>query len=89
LLLGCHAEDTAGVSFNDLSGLQDRMPTLWQDRNGLQRFRCPECSKTYAEERQMSLGAMHDCSYGKGCSRSPLSLEGSSVGKVERITELH
>lgn len=57
-------------------------------RNGLQRFRCPECGRTYTEEHEKPLGSM-TVPMGKAVLALRLLLEGSSVRTVERITDLH
>jgi len=57
-------------------------------RNGLQRFRCPECGKTYAEEHEKPLGSM-TVPMEKAVLALKLLIEGSSVRTVERITDLH
>ncbi len=57
-------------------------------RNGLQRFRCPECGKTYTEEHQKPLGSM-TVPMEKAVLALKLLIEGSSVRTVERITDLH
>lgn len=57
-------------------------------RNGLLRFRCPDCGKTYTEEHDKPLGAM-TVPTEKAVIALKLLLEGSSVRSIERITELH
>ena len=57
-------------------------------RNGLQRFRCPDCGKTYTEEHATPLGTM-TVPMEKAIIALKLLLEGASVRSIERITELH
>jgi transposase-like protein/IS1 family transposase len=57
-------------------------------RNGLRRFRCPECGKTYTEEHEKPLGSM-TVPMEKAVLALKLLIEGSSIRTVERITELH
>lgn len=57
-------------------------------RNGLQRFRCADCCKTYTEAHAKPLGEM-TVPMEKAILALKLLLEGASVRSVERITELH
>lgn len=57
-------------------------------RNGLQRFRCPDCGKTYTEAHERPLGDML-IPMDKAVLALQLLLEGSSVRTTERITGLH
>jgi len=57
-------------------------------RNGLQRFRCNQCHKTYTEDHQRPLDEMR-LPFDKACSILQLLLEGMSVRSVERITGVH
>ncbi len=57
-------------------------------RNGLQRFRCPTCGKTYTEDHAKPLGAM-TIPMEKAVLVLKLLLEGTSARSVERITEVH
>ena len=57
-------------------------------RNGLQRFRCPGCKKTYTEQHERPLGEM-TVPMDKATLAIKLLLEGTSVRAAERITELH
>jgi transposase-like protein/IS1 family transposase len=56
-------------------------------RNGLQRFRCPQCGKTLTEEHTRPLDDMR-LPTDKAVSILKLLLEGMSVRSVERITEV-
>jgi transposase-like protein/IS1 family transposase len=57
-------------------------------RNGLRRFRCGSCGKTYTEAHAKPLGEM-TVPMEKAVMALKLLLEGSSVRSVERITDLH
>src|SRR5271157_5428855 len=57
-------------------------------RNGLQRFRCPRCSKTYTEDHERLFAPM-TVPEDKALLAIQLLVEGTSVRTVERITQLH
>ena len=57
-------------------------------RNGLQRFRCKQCRKTFTEDHANPLGGMY-LPPEKATSILQLLLEGMSVRSVERITGVH
>jgi transposase-like protein/IS1 family transposase len=57
-------------------------------RNGLQRFRCPICHKTYTEEHERLFAPM-TVPEDKALLAIQLLIEGTSVRTVERITQLH
>jgi transposase-like protein/IS1 family transposase len=57
-------------------------------RNGLRRFRCGQCGKTYTEPHEKPLGEM-TVPMDKAMLALKMLLEGSSVRSVERTTELH
>jgi transposase-like protein/IS1 family transposase len=57
-------------------------------RNGLQRFRCKQCSKTYTEDHEQPLDAMR-LPLDKAESVLQLLLEGMSIRSAERITGVH
>jgi transposase-like protein/IS1 family transposase len=57
-------------------------------RNGLQRFRCNQCSKTFTEDHDRPLDEMR-LSLEKAVSILQLLLEGMSVRSVERVTGVH
>jgi transposase-like protein/IS1 family transposase len=57
-------------------------------RNGLQRFRCSQCSKTYTEDHQRPLDEMR-LPVDRAVSILQLLLEGMSVRSVERVTNVH
>lgn len=56
-----------------------------KDRNGLQRFRCPSCKKTFLEPHQRPLGEMR-LSLEKAVSVIQHLVEGCSIRTTERIT---
>src|SRR5450432_2291173 len=57
-------------------------------RNGLRRFRCADCGKTYTEAHAKPLGTM-TIPQDKAILALQLLLEGTSVRSAERITGLH
>ncbi len=57
-------------------------------RNGLQRFRCPRCGKTYTEEHERLFPPM-TVPEDKALLAIQLLIEGTSIRTVERITQLH
>src|SRR5271157_3853290 len=57
-------------------------------RNGLQRFRCPRCGKTYTEEHERLFAPM-TVPEDKALIAIQLLIEGTSVRTVERVTQLH
>jgi len=57
-------------------------------RNGLQRFRCRQCSKTFTEPHENALDGMYT-SVDQAEMILKLLLEGNSVSSVERITGIH
>ncbi len=54
-------------------------------RNGLRRFRCPKCGKTYTEPHEKPLGSM-TVPMDKALLALQLLIEGTSVRSTERIT---
>jgi len=56
-------------------------------RNGLRRFRCPSCKKTYTEAHARVLDTMY-IPHDKAVLALRLLLEGNSIRSTERITEL-
>jgi transposase-like protein/IS1 family transposase len=56
-------------------------------RNGLSRFRCPNCKKTYTEAHSRVLDSMY-IPQDKAVLALKLLLEGNSIRSTERITEL-
>ena len=56
-------------------------------RNGLRRFRCPKCRKTFTEPHERTLGTMY-IPQDKALLAVQLLLEGNSIRSTERITGL-
>ncbi|HTV83083.1 MAG TPA: IS1 family transposase [Acidobacteriaceae bacterium] len=54
-------------------------------RNGLRRFRCPGCKRTYTERHERTLGTMY-VSQDRAVMALQLLLEGNSIRSTERIT---
>jgi transposase-like protein len=54
-------------------------------RNGLRRFRCPECGKTFTEPHSKPLGTM-TVPMDKALMALQLLLEGNSIRSAERVT---
>lgn len=57
-------------------------------RNGLQRFRCRQCRKTFTEPAEKPLEGMY-LPLDKAEMVLKLLLEGNSVSSVERVTDVH
>jgi len=57
-------------------------------RNGLQRYRCAQCKKTFTEAHERPFDAMYTPA-DKGLLALQLLLEGNSIRSAERITGLH
>jgi len=57
-------------------------------RNGLQRFRCSQCRKTFTEDRQKPLDEMR-IPLAKATMILKLLVEGTSVRSIERVTQVH
>ena len=57
-------------------------------RNGLQRFRCNQCQKTYTEDHERPLDEMR-LPLNQAVSILQLLLEGMSIRSVERVTGVH
>jgi transposase-like protein/IS1 family transposase len=56
-------------------------------RNGLRRFRCAKCRKTYTESHERTLGTMY-VPQDRAVLALQLLLEGNSIRSTERITNL-
>ena len=56
-------------------------------RNGLRRFRCPQCRKTYTEAHSRVLDTMY-ISQDRAVLALQLLLEGNSIRSTERITSM-
>jgi transposase-like protein/IS1 family transposase len=57
-------------------------------RNGLRRFRCPNCKRTYTEPHTKTLDAMN-IPWDKALLAVRMLLEGNSIRSTERISELN
>jgi transposase-like protein/IS1 family transposase len=57
-------------------------------RNGLQRFRCSQCRKTFTESHQRPLDEMR-IPLDKATMILKLLVEGTSVRSIERVTQVH
>jgi transposase-like protein/IS1 family transposase len=57
-------------------------------RNGLQRFRCSQCRKTFTEDHAQPLGEMR-LPMDKATSILQLFVEGMSVRSIERVSQVH
>ena len=57
-------------------------------RNGLQRFRCKQCNRTYTEDHERPLDAMRT-PLDRALNALQLLLEGMSVRSVERVTGIY
>ena len=57
-------------------------------RNGLRRFRCPKCKRTYTEPHTKTLDAMN-IPWDKALLAIQLLLEGNSIRSTERISGLN
>ncbi len=67
---------------------ETRCKRFGKHRNGLQRYRCNHCRKTYTEEHERPLGAM-TVPLEKATLALQLLIEGTSIRSAERITGLH
>lgn len=61
---------------------------LGKHRNGLQRFRCSQCRKTFTEDHAQPLDTMR-LPMDKATAILKLMVEGMSVRSIERITGVH
>jgi IS1 family transposase/transposase-like protein len=67
---------------------QTRCKKAGKHRNGLQRFRCKQCNKTFTEDHAQLFGNMYTGLY-EGARAIELLCEGCTVGTVERLTGLN
>lgn len=67
---------------------QSQCKRFGKHRNGLQRFRCNQCQKTYTEDHQRPLDEMR-LPLQQAVSILQLLLEGMSIRSAERITGVH
>ena len=65
-----------------------RCKKFGRHRNGLQRFRCKQCRKTFTEDHATPLGGMYT-PLDKAAKAIELLVEGCSVSTVERFTGIH
>lgn len=65
-----------------------RCKKFGKHRNGLQRYRCNQCHKTFTEDHATPLGSMYT-SVEKASKAIELLCEGCSISTAERITGLH
>src|SRR5216117_3129586 len=64
-----------------------RCQRFGKHRNGLRRFRCPRCKRTYTEAHRLTLGEMYVPEY-KMLLALQLLLEGNSIRSTMKITGL-
>src|SRR5579863_2519463 len=65
-----------------------RCASFGTHRNGLRRFRCVKCGRTFTEPHTKPLGAM-TVSPEKAVLALRMLLEGSSVRSIERTIDIH
>jgi transposase-like protein/IS1 family transposase len=65
-----------------------RCASFGKHRNGLRRFRCGQCGKTYTEAHSNPLGSM-TVPMEKAVLALRMLLEGASIRSVERTVEIH
>ena len=65
-----------------------RCKKFGKHRNGLQRFRCKQCRKTFTEDHATPLGGMHT-HLEDATKVIELLTEGCSVRYAERLTGIH
>ena len=89
LLYYCkHDERNKTRPDNDLRGLHIECQRFGKHRNGLRRFRCPKCKRTYTEAHAKTLDAMN-IPWDKALLAVQLLLEGNSIRSTERISGLN
>jgi len=71
----------------DCTNCSVRCQRFGKHRNGLRRFRCPQCLRTYTEPHTLTLGEMY-ITEEKAILALQLLLEGNSIRSTERITGL-
>jgi len=64
-----------------------RFQRFGKHRNGLRRFRCPKCKKTFTETHEQTLGDMYIAPE-RATLALKLLLEGNSLASISRITDL-
>ena len=65
-----------------------RCQSFGKHRNGLRRYRCADCRKTYTQEHARPLGGM-TVPMEKAVACLQLMVEGCSIRTIERITGIH
>src|SRR5579863_6065211 len=73
---------------NDVPQLPVTRRKFGKHRNGLQRFRCDQCRKTFTEDHATPLDSMR-LPMDKAAAILKLMVEGMSVRSIERITGVH
>jgi transposase-like protein len=58
-------------------------------RDGLQRYRCPQCGKTYSDGKQFGVFGHKQIDEQKGLLALQLLLEGTSIRSAQRISGVH
>jgi transposase-like protein len=61
--------------------------SIGKHRNGLRRFRCPNCRRSYTEPHRRTLDSMY-IRQDRACLALQLLLEGNSLRSTQRITGL-
>jgi transposase-like protein/IS1 family transposase len=79
--------DTQTAKTMTCEACQARCHRIGRHRNGLLRFRCPLCKKTYTEAHERTLGTMY-IPQERATLALRLLLEGNSIRSTERITNL-
>src|SRR5437764_1452358 len=67
---------------------QSQCQKFGKDRRGHQRYRCPQCSKTFTEPHNGHLVGMY-LPTEKATFILKLLVEGVSVRSIERLTDVH
>jgi transposase-like protein/IS1 family transposase len=80
-------DETLGATMS-CQDCQSDCQRFGKHRNGLRRFRCPKCGKTYTEPHEKPLGSM-TVPMDKALLALQLLIEGTSVRSTERITGIH
>jgi transposase-like protein len=75
-------DHTESVTCGDCASLCHR---FGKHRNGLQRFRCPQCKRTFTEAHRLTLGEMY-VSEEKALLALQMLIEGNSIRSTQRIT---
>src|SRR6185503_9760497 len=65
-----------------------RCASFGKHRNGLRRFRCGKCGKTYTEAHDKPMGAM-TVPMEKIVLALRMLLEGASIRSIDRTVEIH